>query len=115
MLALKYPLEIADGRLVLSDQYGAIISQNILAALQTYQEERVMRPDEFLPRMVLNSADTLPDILRSVRQAVSDALAEDFPEVQYSVLGSIQDDGSVFVSVRWHSDQDQNLVEFVIS
>lgn len=115
MKAIVYPLKVINGQVLTTDTYTRIVQQNILASLKTYQEERVMRPLEFMPRNIFDSQESLPRILSEVRQAIADALALNFPEVSYSLQGAVTDDGIVTVVVLWTSpDTDPQELEVTL-
>lgn len=109
--SLRYPLQAVNGKLVLTDSYPVIVGQCILAALQTRLEERVYRPEFGLPDHTFDSISNLALILAEVRTAIELAIAEDFPEVTFQVLGGVSDDGKLDLQVAYQSPEFSDRVE----
>lgn len=115
MKAVKLPLQVLDGRVILTDDYPTIVKQNIVSAIVTYQDERVYRPEFGLEDPVFTAIDTVPGMLGLVKTAIAGALAEDFPEVTYTVLGSVNDDGKLDIVVNYRvGDSDPDQVEITV-
>ena len=112
--SLRYPLEALNGKLVLTDSYPVIVGQSILAALQTRLEERVYRPEFGLPDHTFDSIGNLALILAEVRGTIELAIAEDFPEVTFQVLGGVNDDGRLDLTVAYQSPEFSDRVEVTI-
>lgn len=111
MAAVKYPLEVVNGRVALVDQYADIVGQHILAAVNTVVDERVWRPEFGRDLWVFTSVSDLPSILANVREAIRSAL-ETYPDIEYSTLGYISDDGLLYLAVTYQCpDFDPRTLE----
>lgn len=100
MASLRYPLQAYKGKLVTTEDYPTIIGDRILAAVQTQLEERVYVPDFGIEDATFKPVADLAAVLSDIRRSVAMALETD-PEVAYDVLGSVQDNGSLYILVRY--------------
>jgi hypothetical protein len=115
MKAVKLPLQAVDSRVLLTDDYPTIVKQNIIAAIVTYQDERVYRPEFGIDDPVFTAIDTVPGMLGLIKTAIAGALDEDFPDVTYNVLGSITEDGRLDLVVNYRcGDADPDSLETTI-
>jgi len=115
MKAVKLPLQAIDGRVLYTGDYPNIIKQNIISAIITYQDERVYRPEYGIDDPVFTAVDTVPGVLGLVKNAIAGALEETFPEVTYTVLGSVNDDGKLDIVVNYRvGDSDPDQVEITV-
>lgn len=116
MKSLVYPLAAANGRLVLTSDYPTIVKQVIRATIQTYWEERVMRPDFGVPNFVFESQPNLAPVLGDIRAALDNSLSTDLPDVSYQVLGAIGDTGQLQVTIAYQvADLDPDSLEVDIA
>lgn len=115
MKAVKLPLHATDGRVMLTDDYPTIVKQNIISAIITYQDERVYRPEFGIEDPVFTAIDTVPGMLGLVKTAIAGALDEDFQDITYTVLGSVNDDGKLDLVVKYRvGDSDPDQVEITV-
>ena len=100
-MKLKYPLEVQNGRLVLTSDYPGRVRESILAAVLTEVEERVLRPDFGRSHLPFDTYQ-IPDILRNCRTAIQTALAV-YPGIEFRLSGTPYDDGTLYILVAYFS------------
>lgn len=114
MASLRYPLMADKGKLVTTEDFPRITGDRIKSAVLTYWEERVYQPDHGIQDPSFKSINDLPSVLADVRRSVSQVL-ETTPEVTFDVLGSITDDGQLYLYIPYvYPDTPEIQVEVTL-
>lgn len=93
---LAYPLQIKNGSLKLSQNYDTI-RDAIFGVLETRPRERMWRADFGCPDFIFDAVQHPQAVLSRIKVA----LEEQIPDVQFKVLGSIQENGGFNVQIEW--------------
>jgi hypothetical protein len=93
---IAYRLAVANGDLVLTSDVD-LIRDHIFSVLETEPRERVMRPGYGTPDFLFTGVRDINLIAQFIRQC----LEQEIPGVQFSVTGTIADDGAGQVAVNW--------------
>ncbi len=107
---LAYPLTAKNGSLALSEDYS-VIRDAIFSVLETRPGERVLRVRFGSPDFIFDSVAHPQGILSRIQTA----LEEQIVDVEFSVTGSIGDDGVLPVRIEWSvNGQLQAPIEFIL-
>jgi phage baseplate assembly protein W len=109
MATFKYPVQAANGGLVLSDNY---VGEAIISAIQTKQGERVFRNRYGNSVEELSVTNDLSSTLAQMTEAVIDSTSE-YQPLSLSISGYIGDDGLTIIDVEY--SDDQRLQNFTIN
>ena len=96
---VKYPLTIYNGTLLLSYD-SEVVRDAILSVIKTFESERIMRPKYGTNYPIFNVPET-NDIVNLVTNNINEWVKSFYPDLQFNVTGSINEDGSFSYSVLW--------------
>jgi phage baseplate assembly protein W len=111
MATFKYPIQAANGSLVLSDRY---VGEAIISAIQTKQGERVFRNRYGNSVEELSTTNDLSSVLAQMNVAVMDSTSE-YQPLSLSLSGYIDDSGQTVIDVEYSDDQQQENVNLTLS
>lgn len=114
MTTLRYPITAENGSLLLTREEERKIPEVIRHCLQTRLEERPMRPDWGIEDPEFNVVYDLPAYLRTVETALIEALGE-YPGTSLSVVGAINDSGTLPVTVYWQWQELEGTEEYLLT
>lgn len=97
MTTFKYPLQAANGKLVLSDNDSA---EAIMQVLQTRKGERVLRNTFGTEIEELTTITELGTTLGVIENDIRSA-TEEYQPLEVSLEGSLYDDGSAQINVQY--------------
>lgn len=100
MTTFKYPLQAANGKLVLSDNASA---EAIMQVLQTRKGERVLRNTFGTEVEELTTIAELGTTLGTLEQDIIDA-TEEYQPLEVNLEGSLYDDGSAQIQCYYSDD-----------
>jgi phage baseplate assembly protein W len=109
MSTFKYPVQAANGSLVLSSNY---VGEAIISAIQTKHGERVFRNRYGNSVEELSVTNDLSTTLTQMTEAVIDSTYE-YQPLSLSISGYIGDDGLAIIDVEY--EDDQRLQNFTIN
>jgi hypothetical protein len=106
MTTIKYPLQAANGKLLLSDNANV---EAITQVIQTKQGERVLRNTYGTDLNELDTIGDLSTVLGSLSRSIAAGTTEYLP-LAIGLEGSVTDEGIVNVYVEYQDDQELNTL-----
>lgn len=106
MTTIKYPVEVANGKLLLSDNANV---EAIIHVLQTRQGERIMRYTYGTETNELDTIPSLSKLLGDIELAVIAGTQEYLP-LAVGIEGSLGDEGIVTLYVNYQDREELNTL-----
>jgi hypothetical protein len=98
--AAVYPLQVVDGKLVLTDDYPTLVKQAIIHAINTKLGELVWHPELGTGYLVFDRS--VPEVLRQMREALEFSL-KSYPQVSFKLYAQPSDTGQLSVLITYQT------------